>query len=98
MTRRLPISCETTSLDGAAPRSMRQRIVRDKQLVAEGHNIAMGKFYYQTLREIYDDRRPASEQLPVRRPEDPEDEELKLALIAFCKASSNIRLLVEWSE
>ena len=33
---------------------LRQRIVRDKQLVAEGHNIAMGKFYYQTLRKIYD--------------------------------------------
>lgn len=79
--------------------TLRQRIAKDKALSAEpGSTLRMGKLYYQDLRELYDDGSDPAKLLPVKNPSEPEDANLRQALIIFIKSRTNTQQLTEWCE
>jgi hypothetical protein len=72
-----PQEVDLNLIDGI---SLRQQICMDKQRVAAGHKLAMGKLYYQTLRNKYSSAFSSDKQLQIANPSDPEDPGLTSAL------------------
>lgn len=79
--------------------TLRQRLIRDKRASQQpGSEVKMGKFYYEGLRELYDDGAGPQSKLKVKNELDPEDARLREALIAFVKNKSASQALTEWCQ
>lgn len=79
-------------------KTLPERIQHDRNRVAKGDRITMGKMYYATLRDLYRSPNSAHARLQVQDDSMPQDESLIEALVCLVQTRRSVMEIITWSE